>query len=102
MEYVSSASDVKVGDQVVTSGIDGIYPKGFVIGQIESVNRGGGEYSGIIIKPAVTFSGLEAVLVVLTPPGASDGAAPTAPAPVVPEPSAAREPTATSGTHEDR
>lgn len=68
MEYVSSASDVKVGDQVVTSGIDGIYPKGFVIGQIESIERGAGIFSAIIVRPAVDFASIEDVLVVLTPP----------------------------------
>ncbi len=70
MEYVPSASDVKVGDRVVTSGIDGIYPKGFVIGQIESIERGAGTFSGIVIRPAVEFGSLEEVLVVLTPPTA--------------------------------
>ena len=60
-----------VGDVVVTSGIDGIYPKGFVIGQVESVERSGGAYSAIVVRPAVDFSALEEVLVVLTPtPGA--------------------------------
>jgi rod shape-determining protein MreC len=68
MEYVSSASDVKVGDHVVTSGIDGIYPKGFVIGQIESIERGAGIFSAIIVRPAVDFASIEDVLVVLTPP----------------------------------
>lgn len=68
MDYVSGTADLKVGDRVVTSGIDGIYPKGFVIGQIESIQRGGGEFSGITVRPAVDFSGLESVLVVLTPP----------------------------------
>jgi rod shape-determining protein MreC len=68
MDYVSGSADVKAGDTVVTSGIDGIYPKGFVIGQIESVSRGVGEYGAIVIRPAVDFSALEAVLVVLTPP----------------------------------
>jgi len=68
MEYVSSASDIKVGDQVVTSGIDGIYPKGFVIGQIESIERGAGTFSAIIVRPAVDFASIEDVLVVLTPP----------------------------------
>ena len=68
MDYVSGTADMKVGDRVVTSGIDGIYPKGFVIGQIESVERGAGEFSGIVVRPAVDFSALEAVLVVLTPP----------------------------------
>ena len=68
MDYVSGSSEVKPGDTVVTSGIDGIYPKGFVIGQIQSVKRGAGQYSSIVIRPAVDFSALEAVLIVLTPP----------------------------------
>ena len=78
MDYVPGSADVKTGDMVVTSGIDGIYPKGFVIGQIESVHRGVGEYSAIVIRPAVDFSALEAVLVMLTPPAAAAdaGAAP--------------------------
>jgi len=76
MDYVSGAADVKAGDMVVTSGIDGIYPKGFVIGQIESVRRGAGEFSAIVIRPAVDFSALEAVLIILTPPAA--GAEPVA------------------------
>ena len=48
MEYVSEVADVKVGDVVVTSGIDGIYPKGFVIGQVEAVEKSGGAYKQII------------------------------------------------------
>ena len=72
MNYVSGTADVKVGDVLVTSGIEGIYPKGFVIGQIESIERGAGEFSSIVIRPAVDFSSLEAVLVVLTPPAAAD------------------------------
>jgi rod shape-determining protein MreC len=72
MDYVPGSADVKAGDVVVTSGIDGIYPKGFVIGQIQSVRRGAGEYSAILIKPAVDFTSLEAVLVVLTPSAAAD------------------------------
>ena len=79
MNYVSGTADVKVGDVLITSGIEGIYPKGFVIGQIESIERGAGEFSNIVIRPAVDFSSLEAVLVVLTPPvsdaeDAADGA----------------------------
>jgi rod shape-determining protein MreC len=71
MDYVAGSADIKAGDAVVTSGIDGIYPKGFVIGQIQSVKRGAGEYSSIVIKPAVDFTSLEAVLIVLTPPPAT-------------------------------
>lgn len=77
MDYVPGSADVKAGDMVVTSGIDGIYPKGFVVGQIESVHRGAGDYSAIVIRPAVDFSALESVLVVLTPPAAAADAGAT-------------------------
>lgn len=68
LDYVSGTADVQAGDTVVTSGIDGIYPKGFVIGQIESVERGQGVFGAIAVRPAVDFSSLEAVLIVLAPP----------------------------------
>jgi rod shape-determining protein MreC len=67
MDYVSEAFDIAVGDVVVTSGIDGIYPKGFVIGRIEGIEKSGGAYKRITIKPAVDFSALEEVLVVMSP-----------------------------------
>ena len=67
MEYVSASADVKAGDTIVTSGIDGIYPKGYVIGKVESVDRGNGIYK-IRVRPAVDFNRLEEVLVVITPP----------------------------------
>jgi rod shape-determining protein MreC len=74
LEYVSEVSDVIAGDVVVTSGIDGIYPKGFVIGRIEQVEKTGGSYKRITIKPAVDFTSLEEVLVVLAPTQARDAA----------------------------
>jgi rod shape-determining protein MreC len=67
LNYVSGTADVRSGDVVITSGIDGIYPKGFVVGQIESVERSGGEFGAIVIRPAVDFSSIEAVLVVVSP-----------------------------------
>jgi rod shape-determining protein MreC len=65
-DHVPGTADIKIGDRVVTSGIEGIYPKGFEIGQIESIDRRGGEFSAVIIRPTVEFSSIEAVLVVLT------------------------------------
>ena len=47
MRYVPGTADVKTGDLVVTSGIDGIYPKGFVIGTIDHVAGSVGEYHEI-------------------------------------------------------
>jgi rod shape-determining protein MreC len=68
MELVSNLADVKEGDAVVTSGVDGIYPKGFVIGKVERSDRGSGLYRTVTVRPAVDFSSLEEVLVVLVPP----------------------------------
>ena len=68
MQYVPGTADVKTGDLVVTSGIDGIFPKGFVIGTIDHADRGAGAYHEIVIRPAVDFSRLEEVLIVRTPP----------------------------------
>ena len=67
LDYVSNFADVIDGDVVVTSGTDGIYPKGFVIGRVTAVNRGDGLYKDIGIQPEVDFSRLEYVLVVMAP-----------------------------------
>lgn len=67
LNYVPSSADVKAGDRVVTSGIDGIYPKGMPVGEIQSAKREGGEWR-IRVKPTVDFAALEAVLVVLKAP----------------------------------
>ena len=68
MELVSNLQDVKPGDLVITSGIDGIYPKGYAIGWVETAEDGRGLYQNITVRPAVDFSSLEEVLVVLVPP----------------------------------
>jgi rod shape-determining protein MreC len=75
LDYVPGTADVKPGDLVVTSGIDGIYPKGFVIGTVETVERGAGPYHEIRVRPAVDFARLEEVLIVLTPPPSREAAA---------------------------
>jgi rod shape-determining protein MreC len=70
MRYVPETGDVQPGDLVVTSGIDGIYPKGFVIGVVAGLAETPGAFREITVRPAVDFSRLEEVLVVLTPPPA--------------------------------
>jgi rod shape-determining protein MreC len=74
LDYVPGSADVKPGDRVVTSGTDGIYPNGLPVGEIQSAERSGGEWR-IRVKPAVEFSSLEAVLVVLKEPDPPSDAA---------------------------
>jgi rod shape-determining protein MreC len=73
MEYVSEVADVAVGDVVVTSGVDGIYPKGFVIGRVDAVEKNGNAFKRISVRPAVDFLSLEEVLVITTPSPAREG-----------------------------
>ncbi len=73
LEYMSGSADVKKGDVIVTSGIDGIYPKGFVIGAVEDVERAGNSFKTIRVRPAVDASHLEEVLVVLIPRTQGEG-----------------------------
>jgi len=75
MQYVSEASDVAVGDLVVTSGIDAIYPKGLAVGRVEVVEKNGSAFKRIVVKPTVDFTQLEEVLIVLTPTPAKEAAA---------------------------
>ena len=64
MDYVSSAAPITVGDRVVTSGQDKVYPQGFLIGHVLEV-KGTGKDREIVVVPAVDFSYIEVVLVVL-------------------------------------
>ncbi len=65
MELVSNLADLKVDDTIVTSGAEGIYPKGFAIGRVASVEKGTGLYLDVTVRPLVEFRSLEEVLVVL-------------------------------------
>jgi rod shape-determining protein MreC len=70
LEYVSGpgASDVKAGDRLVTSGIEGFYPQGFLVGTVDRVERSGETYRLITVRPAVNVSQLDVVLVLLAKP----------------------------------
>ncbi len=64
MQYVSNLEDVQVGDAVVTSGSDGIYPHGLAVGRVTSVRRGPSLYKSIVVEPALEFDRMEHVLIV--------------------------------------
>lgn len=84
MDLVGDRQDIKPGDLIVSSGIDGIYPKGYAIGWVESVQSTEGLNLNIKLQPAVDFSSLEEVLVILVP--ARPAAAVEAETPVKPGP----------------
>ncbi len=63
LKYLPVNADVKLGDVVVSAGVGGVYPKGLIIGNIESIRiERGGIYKSGIVKPAASLSGVEEVL----------------------------------------
>ena len=64
---LSSAATVAVGDRVVTSGQDGIFPHGFLIGTVQQIN-GTGKSREVVVTPAVNFERLDVVLILLAKP----------------------------------
>jgi rod shape-determining protein MreC len=67
LKYVPSLADVVVGDVVVTSGLDHLYPAGLVVGRVRSAARGTGLFKEILVTPSAQFNTLEEVMVVRTP-----------------------------------
>ena len=63
-DLVPLNAEVRPGERVETSGQDGIYPAGFLVGTVDRVSGAGAERE-IVVQPAVDFSHLDVVLVVL-------------------------------------
>jgi rod shape-determining protein MreC len=67
-EFVPVLADIQAGEQVISSGQDGVFPSGFVVGTVDAVTGAGSPNRVIRIRPSTNFSHLDIVLVVLTPP----------------------------------
>jgi rod shape-determining protein MreC len=64
LEKVMSDETVPVGELVLTSGGDRIFPKGLPVGRVTNVSPGSELFLNIRVKPAISLSRLEEVLVV--------------------------------------
>jgi rod shape-determining protein MreC len=64
LEKVMSDETVPAGEEVLTSGGDGIFPKGLLVGRVTKVTPGGDLFLNIHVRPAANLSRLEEVLVV--------------------------------------
>jgi rod shape-determining protein MreC len=61
---VSKEIDVKIGEEVVTSGMDNIYPKGLLIGHVTGITKEGGELFQVIeVTPSQDLNVVEEVTV---------------------------------------
>jgi rod shape-determining protein MreC len=69
LDYVLRKKDVRIGDIIVSSGSDGVYPKGLRIGRVsEVIEHDADIFHEVFITPFVDFEKLEEVLVVIDVP----------------------------------
>ncbi len=69
LDYLQHADDVQPGDAVITSGFDGVYPKGLLLGTVSAVDfQGSDVFKEVRVTPAVDFDKLEEVLVIVAGP----------------------------------
>jgi rod shape-determining protein MreC len=61
LDYVPLQNDVRVGDRVRTSGIDGVYPPGIRLGTVISVEPGRQLFHVIRVQPEVDLGSLDQV-----------------------------------------
>ncbi|MBI2962423.1 MAG: rod shape-determining protein MreC [Deltaproteobacteria bacterium] len=101
MKYIKRGDEIDANDVVVTSGLDGIFPKGLRIGRVSGVTRKHvGLYQVAEVVPSVDFAKLEEVLVLISPPSeVNDAIDAAARARITPEPTPTPEanPTPTAG-----
>jgi rod shape-determining protein MreC len=65
MKYVANDDVVNVGERVVTSGMDKIFPRDLPIGTITDI-KPGNPFKSIRIRPSANLERLEEVIVLLT------------------------------------
>jgi len=64
MDYIPLDADIAVGDEIETSGIGGVFPKGILIGRIKEIRRTNNDLNRYaIIQPSVDFRRIEEVFV---------------------------------------
>ncbi|MBX3025880.1 rod shape-determining protein MreC [bacterium] len=69
MNYLNRDADVKIGDRVLTSGLDGVFPKGMTIGEVVEVGR---RHRGLLqsatVHPSAELDQVEEVMLVSPAP----------------------------------
>jgi rod shape-determining protein MreC len=63
---------VKVGDEVVTSGLGASFPAGLIVGKVSKIIGDDGMFQSVEVNPTVDVSRVRAVMVLLAPPPPPD------------------------------
>jgi len=64
LRYAAANTDVKVGDVLSTSGLDGVYPPGLPVARVASLERRTQtDFARIVLQPVAQADGVRHVLV---------------------------------------
>lgn len=65
LDLVPAQTEVKVGDRIITSGLDQKFPRGFYLGEVKEVKKVDGKvFQEVIVTPSFNWDELEEVLIV--------------------------------------
>ena len=66
VKYLNLNAEVEVGDLVLTSGLDGLFPPGFPVARVSRIERsGGGQFPTVSCTPTASIGSMRHVLVLL-------------------------------------
>lgn len=69
LRFIAPNADIAVGDIVVTSGLDGVYPAGLAVARVSQVeNSAGGSFGGVICQPLAGIGNNTQLLILMAQP----------------------------------
>jgi len=80
LRYLRTSADVREGDQLVTSGLDGLFPPGLPVGTVRSVETGSSAFVRVVVEPAAHAERTRLLLILLAEPPAQAAPPPEEPA----------------------
>ena len=63
LRWLPNNADVREGDALVTSGLDGVYPAGLPVGQVIGIDRGSSTFARVHVRPAANIDRSRMLLV---------------------------------------
>lgn len=71
-KYALRKHDIKLGDIVITTGQDRVFPKGLLVGRVTAIDQPrAGIFQDVVVRPFVDFEKLEEVMIIVEPPPVS-------------------------------
>jgi rod shape-determining protein MreC len=67
LKYVPRDEEIKEGELIITSGLDGLFPEGIPVGHVTEKKKGDELFHHIVVKPVVRTNRLEEVMVLGVP-----------------------------------